>query len=168
MWKKEVTLNKYMLQPGYIYVAKAPTLISTVLGSCVSVVLYDKKKKIGGMNHFRYPYVKERSKMTPVFGNVSTYALINIMLENGSKIKNMIAHLFGGARNPDISDVDIGKENAWIAKKILIRKGIEIVSEDIGGTFGRKIVFNTSNGEIIVLKVERLRRCDWYPYQGQR
>jgi chemotaxis protein CheD len=46
--------NDYFLRSGYIYFPAKPTTISTVLGSSV-VTLYDKSKKIGGMNHFLYP-----------------------------------------------------------------------------------------------------------------
>ena len=47
-------------------------------------------------------------------------------------------------------------------------KKIAIVSEDVGGRKGRKVVFNTNTNEIGVLKVEKLRVMDWYPYENTR
>jgi chemotaxis protein CheD len=49
-----------------------------------------------------------------------------------------------------------------------MREGIRVVSEDTGGEKGRKIVFNTGTNEVAVLKVDRLRKGDWYPYEGDR
>jgi len=54
------------------------------------------------------------------------------------------------------------------ARKILIREMISIASEDVGGEKGRKIVFNTDMSEIAVIKVEKLRNKDWYPYEDHR
>ncbi|MCG8686792.1 MAG: chemotaxis protein CheD [Desulfobacterales bacterium] len=158
----------YFLRPGYIYLPQKPTVISTVLGSSVSVSLYDKRMKTGGMNHFLFPYVQNREKSTALYGNIAVIALIRMMEENGSKRSHLEAQIFGGAFNTDVSTRDIGKDNFIHARQILNRKGIKIVSEDVGGSKGRKVVFNTLSYEIGILKVDRLRMSDWYPYDGDR
>ncbi len=170
MYRKSQALvgDTYFLQPGYIYVPSRPSVISTVLGSCVSVCIFDKKRNIGGMNHFQLPLAESRQKATPRYGNVATYALIKIMLDDGSKLKHLEAQIFGGAFNPDISPTDIGKQNVMIARRVLMRHRIPVVSEDVGGKRGRKIVFNTGTNEVAVLKVERLRKGDWFPYDRNR
>jgi len=160
--------NDYFLQSGFIFVPAKSTDISTVLGSCVSVCLYDKKRKAGGMNHFQLPFIDEKPKATARYGNVATFALINMLLDDGSKIKNLEAQIFGGAFNPKISVYNIGRENIKTVRNILTKKRIRIVSEDIGGEKGRKIVFNTHSGEVAVLKVDNLRKGDWYPYESDR
>jgi chemotaxis protein CheD len=53
-----------------------------------------------------------------------------------------------------------------MAKRILERQGISVTSEDVGGTKGRKLIYNTETNEAVVLKVERLREEDWYPYRS--
>jgi len=167
--EKELTTQQYYLSPGYIYVSRVPTVVSTVLGSAVSVCIFNKKKKIGAINHFLYPEIKEKNKATPLYGNVSTLALVRFMLEAGSKVGHLVAQILGGAYNSEISKIrDIGKENVQIARRVLMRMGVKIISEDVGGVLGRKIVFDTATNEIAVLKVERLRACDWYPYEGLR
>jgi chemotaxis protein CheD len=60
----------------------------------------------------------------------------------------------------------VGLRNVSIAKQILKRQGVAVTSEDVGGTKGRKLVYNTETNEAVVLKVERLREEDWYPYRG--
>ncbi len=159
---------EYFLKPGFIYLPEKPTTISTVLGSSVAVSLYDRSLKTGGMNHFCFPYTDSREESTAQYGNIAVLTLIRMMMVNGSEVTNLKAQIFGGAFNCDYSKKDIGRDNIKTAKAILIRKKIQIVSEDIGGELGRKIVFNTASDEIITLKVDRLRESDWYPYSGHR
>lgn len=155
----------YYLQPGYILVPERSMSISTVIGSGVCVCIYDKKKKIGGMNHFQFPFMDQKGKTTPIYGNAATIGLIRMILSTDTQKRFLDAQIFGGAHNPGISDRNIGKENIDIARKTLARSGITVTSEDIGGEKGRKIVFNTHSNEIAVLKVDNLRTADWYPYE---
>ncbi len=167
--EKGLTQYQYFLSPGYIYLARAPTIISTVLGSGVSVCVYDKKEMFGAMNCFLYPEIREQGKTTALYGNVATIALIRLMLQEGSKPKHLVAQIFGGAYNEEVSKVrDVGSENVRVARKVLSRSGIKIISEDVGGTLGRKVVYDSYTNEVAVLKVERLRQSDWYPYEGSR
>ncbi len=163
-----LTPANYFLEPGFILVTKEPTVISTVLGSCVSVCIYDRKRKVGGMNHFQLPFIDDKGKTTACYGNVATQVLIRMMLDGRSKIKHLEAQIYGGAYNPKVSPKDFGHENVMVARKVLDRKKIRVVSEDVGGQKGRKIVFNTSTNEIGVFKVDKLRMGDWYPYEDDR
>ena len=158
----------YFLEPGYIFVSPQPAVISTVLGSCIAVCLYDGKQRIGGMNHFQFPATRRRGQAAARYGNVALPYLIRLILDRGSKKKNLEAQIFGGAHNRELSSDDIGSENITIARKVLAREGIRIVSEDVGAQKGRKIVFNTRANEIAVLKVDQIRKGDWYPYQDVR
>ncbi len=51
-----------------------------------------------------------------------------------------------------------------MAKRILNQQGIPITSEDVGGSRGRKLIFKSDTNEAIILKVDRLRQEDWFPY----
>ena len=165
--EKPIPLD-YFLKPGYIYLPEKPTVISTVLGSSLSVSLFDRSMKTGGMNHFLFPLVTKQEKTTALFGNIAVATLVKMMLENGSRRSNLEAQIFGGAYNPSISQRDIGTDNLRSDRRLLARTQVKIVSEDVGGELGRKIVFNTQTCEIITLKVDRLRDSDWYPYEGSR
>ena len=156
------------MQSGFIFIPDMATQISTVLGSCVSVCIYDKRRKTGGMNHFQFPFTDKKQNATPRYGNVATISLIHMLINDGSNIKHLEAQIFGGAFNSKISPVDIGYENVMLAKKILIERKIYIVSEDVGGQKGRKVVFNTGTNEIGVFRVDKLRVRDWYPYKDDR
>ncbi|MGD9733646.1 MAG: chemotaxis protein CheD [Desulfamplus sp.] len=158
----------YLLKPGFIYISNNPVSISTVVGSSVAVCLFDRRKKVGGMNHFQFPEIKEREKATAIYGNVATLALIKMMLSNGSKNSHIEAQIFGGAHNYEVSNINVGINNIRTARKILNNKKIKIISEDVGGEVGRKIIFNTATNEIAVLKVKDIRKSDWYPYESDR
>jgi len=161
-------VRDYFLKPGYIYLPEKPTVISTVLGSSVSVCLYDKSLMAGGMSHFLFPVADPGKTTTSLYGNIAVLTLIRMMRGNGSVLSKLTAQIFGGAYNPLGSSWDIGRDNVKAARTILNQKKIKIVSVDVGGELGRKIVFNTLNNEILTLKVDRLRDSDWYPYEEDR
>jgi chemotaxis protein CheD len=160
--------TNYFLKPGYIFMPTEPTVVSTVLGSCVAVILWDRKRKTGGINHFQLPTCKNIEKPTARYGDASTLMLIRMMIQDGSKRKHLEAQIFGGAYNNEISSKDVGRENIRIARRVLASHGIRVVSEDVGGERGRKIIFDAVLNEVAVLKVERLRKGDWHPYRDQR
>ncbi len=158
----------YFLKPGYIYLPARPTVVSTVLGSCVAVVLWDRKRRAGGINHFQFPSCRKTDKPTAKYGDASTDLLIRMMIQDGSKIKQLEAQIFGGACNRKVSSWDVGRENIRTARSVLAKHGVQVISEDVGGERGRKIIFDAVNNEMAVLKVERLRKGDWHPYEGDR
>jgi len=52
-----------------------------------------------------------------------------------------------------------------IARKILKKRGIPVVSEDVGGLKGRRLIFHTGTNETMVMKTHRIRRGDYFPYR---
>jgi chemotaxis protein CheD len=165
---RSLAAGNYLLKPGYIYIADLHTVMSTVLGSSVSVCLFDRKRNVAGMNHFRLPSTRDPQKATADYGNVATVTLIRMMVHDGSDVKYLEAQVFGGAFNTEISPKDIGRENVAVARKVLLREKIRIVSQDVGGEKGRKIVFDPAKNETVVMKVDKLRKGDWFPYADDR
>lgn len=157
--------NKFFVQPGYIFVCKEPHLLSTVLGSCISVCIWDSEKGFGGMNHFIHakPFKREQ---TAKFGSVSIPHLIKSMLDLGASKHNLRCHIVGGSQNPQHGSMVVGRDNIKIAESIIKKHYIDIITFDTGGEFGRKVVFDTETGEIVVYKVNSLRENDWYRDKG--
>jgi chemotaxis protein CheD len=94
--------------------------------------------------------------------------LIRLMRAEGAGRDGLEGQIFGGGtQGTDHSEADIGPQNVQVARKILMRQRIPITSEDVGGNKGRKLIYNTSTNEAVVLKVDRLREEDWYPYRLQ-
>jgi len=159
--KKELTEHKYLLQPGFIIVYHEPMIIYGVVGSGIFIGLWDEKKEYSGCCCYLYPHTIEKEKSTGFYGNVAIRWLIKKMRENGSQIQNLKALLMGGAT---LNNSKIGQENIHIAKEILNKFKIEIVSTDIGGKMGRKFIYETQTGHSITYKTNKLRKSDWFPY----
>jgi chemotaxis protein CheD len=153
-----VSLNGTLIKPGSIYITDEPQVLFSIVGSSVTVCLWDEKTHISGMNCFVEPVTYDKKKTTARFGNVSMIALIN-SLKGISPRSKFEAHIFGGASN---TRSEKGEKNIEIARKILHARKIPIVSEDVGGTKGRKIAFDTESGQACVIKVHKLRKEDWH------
>lgn len=149
----------FFLYPGQLIIFKEPSNIMTILGSCVAVCLWDNKLRFGGMNHYLLPMWKLQGLRTPKFGNVAIESLINEMLKNGSVPGNLVGKIFGGAKilkSNDQSLFDIGKKNHETAHDLLHKHKIKVVAENIGGTNGRKILFNTGTGEVLMKYINKI------------
>lgn len=142
-------LGKHYLYPSALFAEKNPYLVDTVLGSCVAVCLFDTRLKIGGINHYMLPLWNGNGLASPKFGNIATEKLIEKMLRNGSNTSDLIAKVFGGANQMN-SSMEIGTRNVEIAKEVLANHGIKIIAENVGGTIGRKLKYNTGTGQVMM------------------
>jgi chemotaxis protein CheD len=142
---------KHYLHPSTIWISKDPQWVTTVLGSCVSVCLFDKKTCIGGINHFMLPYWNGEGLESPKYGNVAITQLFQKMLEFGVKKENVVCKIFGGAEvlGEQSSVFNVGKRNIELAYKMMQEMNIPVVSSSTGGKQGRKIHYNTGTGEVL-------------------
>ena len=110
-----------------------------------------------------HPRIDHPEKATAKYGNVAINALIKMMQDAGCKLKDLQAHILGGGYFEDAPPQNnIGEANVSIARKMLTRRGIRIVSEDTGGTMGRKVIFDIGTGQLAVFKVQKIREEDWH------
>jgi len=126
--------------------------LSTLLGSCVAVCLFDPQRKIGGINHFMLPDMsrnKNGDVDSMLSGNYAMEALINALLVRGAKKTRLQAKAFGGGTIINVGEgtQSVGMRNAAFAKEWLIREGIRLASSDFLGPWTRKILFLPFNGE---------------------
>lgn len=146
-------LERYacVVQPGAWRVDSEKPMV-TLLGSCVTVCLFDPQLKIGGMNHFMLPEMG-RSKHGDVdsmlSGDFAMEALLNALLTKGAKKARLQAKAFGGGTiiDSDAGALSIGMRNASFAKEWLQREGIALRSSDFLGPWSRKVIFLPFNGE---------------------
>ena len=127
--------------------------LSTLLGSCIAVCLFDPHVKIGGINHFMLPEMRRRKHGdvdSLLAGNFAMEALLNALLVKGAKKARLQAKAFGGGTiiETNGSLPSIGKRNADFAKTWLARESIPLLSSDFLGPWSRKIVFLPSSGEV--------------------
>lgn len=135
------------LHAGDLVVAKSPTAIVTILGSCVSVCLWDSGAGVGGVNHYLLPFHVEREKSAR-FGSVAIPRLVEEVVTAGADPRRLQAKVFGGASviGAFSRGRKLGDENAQLAVESLKALGIPVVEQDLGGTKGRKLVFHSDDG----------------------
>lgn len=153
---RDVNDHNVYLKPGDLYVSNKPIRITTVLGSCVSICLYDTVLKTGGMNHFMLPYKRPKDEQIPKYGDVAIHSLIKKMEEMGSSRKSMVAKIIGGADNTGgiKGYFCIGESNHSAAVDILEEYRIKIIRKNIGGNKGRKVIFFPQTGQVYMKFLE--------------
>lgn len=147
------TYESHYLYPSALFASKTPFLVKTILGTCVSVCLWDQKTKVGGINHYMLPLWNGEELQTPKYGNIAIEKLIFKMQELGANPKDLVAKVFGG-KDPDAFakfSFQIGKRNVQVASDLLKERKIPIVASHVGDTVSRKIHFYTDTG-IVRLK----------------
>lgn len=133
--KSNVGIGEYKL--GTIQIS------SIGLGSCVAVILYDKKRKTGALAHVMLPESNGRNERPGKFADTAVPLLVSEMEKNGSSKRNLSAYLVGGASmfKQFKGNLDIGNRNITAIKKILTEMNIPVKSEDVAGTSGRSVFF---------------------------
>jgi chemotaxis protein CheD len=137
------------LLPGQLYASAQPCQISTILGSCVSVCLFDPTRLAGGMNHFLLPSSRKGEPESLRFGDTATVVLLEKLLAMGCRLENITAKIFGGSalfRGKDRYAESLGAKNVAAAIHLMENAGIQIVAQETGGDHGRKVVFDTDDG----------------------
>src|SRR5437868_283938 len=139
------TVIEVTLYLGDVHVAHEPTLVKTLLGSCIAVCLYDPLRGIGGMNHFMLPRGREEDGASPRFGVPAMETLIGGLIELGASPRRFVAKVFGGGHVLDIDESDAGvpQQNIAFVRGFLEAGGIPVVAEDLGGHAPRNVHFHT-------------------------
>lgn len=148
---------KYYLLPGGIKFSTRPTEVTTLLGSCVAVCLWDSKLKQGGINHYMMPFWNGEGLPSPKYGNIAIEKLIKSLTSMGSQNKDIVAKVFGGAAVLNSSETvfNIGERNIDIQERMLEQAGIKVVAKSLGGEKGRKLIFNTSTGLVKMIYLKK-------------
>lgn len=163
-WDPEHQIITAKILPGEYYVTNRNEMITTVLGSCVSACIRDVVSGIGGMNHFMLPETSKNRLMArdeAVVGNATRYGnyamehLINIILQNGGKRKNLEVKLFGGGKI--IATLgDVGARNIQFVLDYVDTEALKLVSHDLGDIYPRKVNFYPQTGKVRMKKIKDL------------
>ncbi|MDD2499477.1 MAG: chemotaxis protein CheD [Geobacter sp.] len=145
-------LRKHFLFPGATHVDADECEITTVLGSCVAVCLWDQLHGGGGMNHFMLPLWNGEGLATPKYGNIAMERLLEHLLAIGARKQHLVAKVFGGANLLATSSAacPIGARNIELAMTQLEEWRIQVVASDLGGHVGRKVIMNTMTGVVLL------------------
>ncbi|MCX8027572.1 MAG: chemotaxis protein CheD [Thermodesulfovibrionales bacterium] len=151
-----VTKQEHYLYPGELFARNGAYIVTTILGSCVSVCLYDPVLRIGGINHYMLALWNGEGLPSPRYGNIAIEKLVERLVNLGASIDRMKAKVFGGAAVLQSSGglMGVGERNIIVAEDMLADLKIPIVSKDVGGVLGRKIIFHTDTAEIFLKRIK--------------
>ena len=143
-------------------VGRSPaTLISYGLGSCIGISLYDPQTKIGGLLHIMLPdSTQARASDNPAkFADTGLPLMLNDVVGMGASKSRLVAKIAGGAQMFAFSNATdimrVGTRNAEAVKRILRNMGIRVIAEDTGGSYGRTVQIDLSNGVYKVKTIDR-------------
>jgi len=163
-WDRQMAVPAAKLMPGEVYVSHQGEMIVTVLGSCVAACIRDRVHGIGGMNHFMLPtqteyssgFGNEATRLENRYGNWAMEFLINEILKLGGSKKNLEVKIFGGGRVLDAVN-DIGARNIAFVRDFLRGESLQVMAEDVGSVYPRKVLYFPDTGSVKVRKLKTLR-----------
>ncbi|OEU66798.1 MAG: chemotaxis protein CheD [Desulfovibrio sp. S3730MH75] len=155
------------LHTGDAFIGISPTIVSTVLGSCVAITMFSPQLKQGCICHAFLPSRTEISpdKKSPLqicrYVDTAVDYLLECMLRIGAKKNNLEIKIFGGSQGLTTNRVRaplymaVGDRNIIMAEKCLKKKGLHPVATDVGGSSGRKILYATHTGDIWLKRLDK-------------
>lgn len=154
----EVGVMTTVHQGDCLVTRDAEVTYSTVLGSCIAACIRDREARIGGMNHFLLAEPSgaalDRYGASARYGAFAMEQLINQLLSQGSGRKsNLEIKIFGGGLiNAALRD--IGSKNIDFVHEFIVNEGYVIASEDVGGTYARRVLFKPATGRAFVKRLD--------------
>ncbi len=164
MLEVEAILPEVYLHPGESFLAHKPSIIRTILGSCVGVTFWSARLRVGALCHGQLPKCpKNFSASMPVeegrrYVDFAIRDLARQFDKLGVPRAETQIKLFGGGDVLLVSEAasvkpSVGKQNCETALEVLREEGFQITASSLGGKAGLNIRFNTSNGEVLLRRL---------------
>lgn len=142
------------LQPGEYFVGDAAHRICTVLGSCVSIMLWHPARRIGALSHFLLASrgTEPGAQLDARYGEEAMSLMLRELGQLKISATECQGKIFGGAnmfpKQVKAGLPNVGKRNGETARSLLQSHGIPLVSESLFGIGHRKIIFDISTGNV--------------------
>ncbi len=150
-WDAHFRNDSVKVLPGEYFVHDEDLLITTTLGSCIAACLWDRERRIGGMNHFMLP---EGAGDSGRYGSYAMEMLINELMKKGASRLTLEAKIFGGgAVIGGMSSINVGERNTQFVINYLQTERIPIVSRDVLEIYPRKVCFLPASGKAMVKRL---------------
>jgi chemotaxis protein CheD len=162
-----VKFNSVYLKPGELCISHQPMKVTTVLGSCVAATMFHQKLGIGAICHAMQPVCRYESPSCHADcaeKNKYVSCVISVMIERLKRLSVNVGELevklFGGAimlgnKAREDRQKTIGQQNIEAALRAFETKGIHLRIAEVGGEYGRKIIFNSKTGEVLLKRIWR-------------
>ena len=146
--------------PGEFFVADEDLLVMTTLGSCIAACLWDREKRVGGMNHFLLPDMGQSSagadsgRDSGRYGSFAMDLLIGELVKRGATRSTLEAKVFGGgAVISGMNTINVGERNTAFVLDYLRTERITVVSKDVMDIYPRKVCFLPASGKAMVKRL---------------
>ncbi len=140
--------------PGEFFVADEDLLVMTTLGSCIAACLWDREKRVGGMNHFLLPEGSGKDGDSGRYGSFAMDLLIGEMVKRGATRSTMEAKVFGGgAVISGMNTINVGERNTAFVLDYLRTERITVVSKDVLDIYPRKVCYLPASGKAMVKRL---------------
>ncbi len=155
------------LRPGEFHFGGDGVVVSTVLGSCVSITLWHPALRIGGMCHYLLPARCSRGEPQQLgtYADEAMVLFVEEMARHGTRPSEYQAKMFGGANMfPDIqapSSRDVGAKNIEAGRELLRVFGIPLLGEHVGGVGHRRVLLDLAGGDVWVKQVSEAMAPNW-------
>ena len=156
------------LKPGEIHFSREPIIVTTVLGSCICITMYDNHTKFAAICHAALPRSAEATNKARENNSTSQYQYVDTSIEwmirqfegNGIKHPDIEVKMFGGAEmftngTTGNRPVSVGRKNIEMALRIIEKNRLKLKAGNVGGNKGRKVIFNTFTGEVFAKFVNK-------------
>jgi chemotaxis protein CheD len=139
--------------PGEFFVYDDDILVMTTLGSCIAACVWDREKRVGGMNHFMLPDGAAGSD-SGRYGSFAMDLLIGELVKRGATRATMEAKVFGGgAVVSGMNSINIGERNTQFVMDYLRTERIPVVSKDVMDIYPRKVCYWPASGKAMVKRL---------------
>lgn len=172
-WDNEHQKTVARVDPGEFYITNLDEFIFTRLGSCVAACIWDPLMGIGGLNHFLLPERvchEDWHQLTSYscrYGNWAMEQLINGILKVGGQRHRLQAKIFGGAQMSSMSLLNVGQSNIEFVRHYLNMEQINIVAEDLGGPWPRRVMFHPNSGKVLLKRLSPERIAQMMSEEGR-
>ncbi|MGA3370622.1 MAG: chemotaxis protein CheD [Terracidiphilus sp.] len=169
MPEPEAMLPELYVQPGESHLVREPTIMRTVLGSCVGITCMIHRLGIGALCHPMLPsYPLNPPKGQTVEGGrrYVDFAIRDLARQFdalGARRDEVEVKLFGGGdvllvTNEELRPT-VGRLNCEAALRVLREEDLGVVASSLGGPSGINIQFNTATGEVLLKRLSFPRQC---------
>jgi chemotaxis protein CheD len=141
---------------GCVKVSDKPVVFDTVLGSCISVCMYDPKFRAGGINHFMLPKGADlNNPLSTRYGIHAMELLINNLVKLGASRSRLVVKIFGGGHVLKIinSSGSVPNLNINFINKFLATEKFKVITSDLGGNAPRRILFLPHTGQVFLRRL---------------
>ena len=144
-------LKETLVGMGQVAADRAPGRMKTVLGSCIGLAIYHPRLKTGVMAHIVLPDSAGRGGTPGKFVDTAIPEMLKLLKELGSPAHGLTAKFAGGANMfAGSGPLQIGDANTEAVRRALKDVGIRVAGQDIGGTRGRRVIFDCTGGAMTV------------------